>query len=168
MAQSQIIKLPSPLHAQLKALAAVRGTTMVGVVHSTIRQAIEAGELPDETPGLKVALVLDLDGEDHGPFVVINTPKGELPYMTKEDAEAVAIVLETLGSLDPRGSDVVHNRLAKGGQIAVGFRGTGIEIEGALWGDEKNTVRVIVTAALAGDLARQIRTAATGAVHEVE
>jgi plasmid stability protein len=85
----QFIKLPDPVHAQLKALAAARGKTMVEVIADTLRQAVEAGEIGAETAGISAKLLLDLDAAneaDQGPWVVVSSPAGDLPRMTREDA----------------------------------------------------------------------------------
>lgn len=162
MNQSTHIKIPTPLHAQLKVLAVKRGTTMVEVIHGVVRDAIEKGELKDEVPGLKVRLELNLDTEDHGPHVIITTPNGDLPPMTREDAEAIACYLS---ETEP-GSDITGNRINKGGHWKVGFVGTSVKLSGQAHGVVK-PVEIVLTPAIARDFARQVRRAAEGAVHDI-
>lgn len=161
-----MMQLPAALHGQLKALADARGVTMVDVVHQTVRQAIEAGELADETPGLKVSLLLDLDAQaeaDQGPFVMLRTPKGEFPAMTRDDAESVARSLSEIQA----GSEAVFHRLGKNGELAVSILGRGVEIVGRPWADGE-TVRSVMPLAIARDLARQMRNVAQSAAPDAE
>lgn len=159
MNQSQNIKIPTPLHAQLKALAAKRGTTMVEVIHATVRQAIAAGELPDEVPGLKVRLELDLDTEDHGPFVIISTAKGDMPRMTRDDAETVA---RYLAETEP-GADIEGQRMNHGDHWRVRFVGTSVKLSGKAH-DAEESVEATLTVAFARDFARQVLRVAKQAV----
>lgn len=166
MSQSKIIQLPAPLHAQLKALATKRGTTMVECIHGVVRDAIEKGELKDEVPGLKVTLTLDLDAEDHGPWVIITTPSGDLPRMTREDAEVVArnLCRETTGD-----GEIDSTRANRNGVWSVGVRGTSVELLGKHPNQPiEKAVRVVMTPAIARDFARQVRRAAEKAVHDIE
>lgn len=158
--QHQVIKVPTPLHAQFKALAAKRGVTMVDIVHGVVRNAIEAGEIPDEVPGVRVRLVLDLDSEEHGPFVIITTPEGDLPPMTRETAETVA---RHLCRENVSGEEVDSYRGDRRGFWSVTNIGTAVELTGRLHSEDK-APRIVMTPALAKDLARKIRTVATGAV----
>lgn len=166
MKQSTLIQIPTPIHAQLKALAMKRGTTMVEVIHGAVRDAIAAGELPDEVPGLKVRLELDLDAEDHGPWVIITTPSGDLPRMTREDAEAVArnLCREATGD-----DEIDSTRANRNGIWSVGVQGTSVELLGKHPNQPiEKAVRVVMTPAIARDFARQVRRAAEGAVHDIE
>lgn len=163
MSQSTLIKVPTPVHAQLKLLAQRRGMTMVGVIEETIRRAISDGEIEDETPGLKVTILLDLDAKDHGPFVRVTTPKGELPNMTREDAEAVASFLEEIAP----GSDNVHVRTNRGCRWDVSFVGVAIKLTGRGPLD-KSPTEAVMTASIAKGFARQLRKAAESAVRDVE
>ena len=164
--QSQNIKIPTPLHAQLKALATKRGVTMVEVVHSVVRDAIMAGELPDEVPGLKVRLEAHLDGDESefGPWVVITTPDGNLPRMTREDAEAVA---RNLCRENADGDDITHVRMNRAGTWEVRMQGTSIQLTGKTHDAEK-AVEVILTPTIARDFARQVRRAAEKAAPDME
>lgn len=160
MKQSAVVKLPYSLHAQLKNLAAARGVTMVDLVHGIVRQAIESGELPDETPGIGVGILLDLDAEDHGPFVRITAPAGTFPLMTYEEAELVA---RNLKDVKPGEGDVVRTVLAERGRIEVQNVGTGVALIGSPR-EEGESVRIVMTPALVRDLARQIENVTQGAV----
>jgi hypothetical protein len=165
MKQSTHIKVPAPLHARLKTLAERRGVTMVDLIHGVVRQAIDSGELADEVPGLKVDRLLDMDAEEHGPFVRITTPAGELPMLTQDDARAVA---KRLAEAMPSDAVVDHHRLDKRGRWIVRYRGTAIELMGGDYEtpDDKLT-RVVLSVPLARDFARQIMAAAEGAVPKV-
>jgi predicted DNA-binding ribbon-helix-helix protein len=53
MRSFSFVKLPASRAAQLKALAKLRNTTMTELIAEIVNQAISAGELPDQTPGVK-------------------------------------------------------------------------------------------------------------------
>lgn len=151
MTQSKIIQLPAPLHGQLKALAAARGKTMVEVIADTVRQAVEAGEIKAETSGLSIALFLDLDAADEadqGPFALIKTGQGDMPPMSREDAETVAKHL----ALEDDASAACYNRF---GYWRTERRGTSVKLIGTNRTDEKPvtlTMAPIVARGLAAEL----------------
>ena len=157
---SQMLKIPTPLHAQLKALATKRGTSMVAVVHDFVRKAIEAGELEDEVPGFRVRIELNLDAEEHGPFVIVSTPEGDLPPMTRQTAELYANALAEIAPGDDTQARSVTNLTGYWGVTNVG---TGIKLYGGS-DSSKGRIGGVVTLEFARDLARQLRAAAPNAV----
>lgn len=160
----QFVKLPDPVHAQLKALAAARSSTMVEVIASFLRQAVEAGEIKPETSGLSVnvGLLLDLDASerDQGPFITVTTPEGSLPHMTREDAETVAGFL--LGE-DVAPDAARHVRTNAGKRWSVEARGTSLVLTGTPAGKGAQSVAFVMAPVVARDLAGQMRKAAQSA-----
>lgn len=157
---SQMLKIPTPLHTQLKALASKRGTSMVAVIHDFVRKAIEAGELDDEVPGFRVRLELNLDTEGHGPFVILSTPEGDLPPMTRQTAEHYSDILAQIAPGDDTEARSISDRT---GHWAATNVGTGIKLYGGL-NNPKTRLEGVVTVAFARDLARQLRAVAGSAV----
>ena len=162
MNQSSNLRIPAPLHAQLKALAATRGTTMVDVLHDTVRQAIEAGEIPDEVPGFKVSLLYDMDADNHGPFVVVETPGGTFPRLKCEEAEIIASRIERLNP----GDTLTRHSREKGGRWTnwtIENAGTSVRIACDPH-DSGERVEVVLTVAFARDFARLLRRVAESAM----
>ena len=155
-----MIKVPDQLHASLKELATKRACTVVDVLHSFVRRAIEEGELPDEVPGMKVYIDLDTP-ENVGPFIIITTSAGNLPGMDVVTAEKIAAAL----SLEvPLGEETVRNRLDANGHWAVGVRGTSVELFGKERDESvEDARRVVMSKAIARDLAAKIRKVANSA-----
>lgn len=152
MTQSKIIQLPAPLHGQLKALAAARGKTMVEVIADTVRQAVEAGEIGAETSGLSVAIYLDADvanEADMGPFAIIKSAQGNMPPMSREDAEIVAKHL----ALEEDASSACYNRF---GWWSTEQRGTSVKLTGTNRADEKS-ITITMAPIVAKGLAAQLR-----------
>ena len=159
----QFIKLPDPIHAQLKALAAARSTTMVEVIASFTRQAVEAGEIKPEASGFSVSLLLDLDAateRDAGPYVVIKTPAGDMPPMTREDAETVA---GFLGNENGTADTITGHRTNRTGRWSVERRGTLIKLSGTPAGRGAKPIIVTLAPIIARDLAGQVWKAAQSA-----
>lgn len=153
MKQSQVIKIPAPLHTQFKTLAAKRGKTMVDLVHDVVRDAIARGELEDEVPGL--GILIDLDNGGFERFITISATTGDFPRMTPADARAVA---QRLAEIEP-GAESVRFKLDEGGQWSVRFVGTSIELWAAPW-DGQNPAKFTMTVALARAFASQLQKAA--------
>lgn len=143
MAQSHNLKIPVTLHAQLKALAAKRGVTMVDVIRHTVRQAIVNGELPDEVPGITIDFDNDLD-------VIVRTTAGDLPTVSRGELELLGRSL-----LDAKPNAPAHTSSAKNGLIEVGFVGTAIEIKGTSSITGAYT-RTVMTVEDARDFGRQL------------
>ena len=143
-----MIQVPKSLHAQLKALAAARGVTMVDLLHSFAGDAISAGELADVTPGFELAQADDT--------LVFSISNGcALAVMTLAQANHVAFILDRVAYLGGDMSIVVEN-----GVFAASRKGLGMMI----WNmaEDDHAARTIVTPQVARNLARQIRTAAAG------
>ncbi|ACB83542.1 hypothetical protein Mpop_5453 (plasmid) [Methylorubrum populi BJ001] len=152
MIQAQNIRLPGPIYSQLKALAVARATTMVEVVASFLRQAVEAGEIGAETSGLSIALFLDLDAADEadqGPFAIIKTDHGDMPPMARDDAEAVAKHL----ALEDDSRAACYNRF---GSWSTERRGTSVKLTGTSRADDK-AVTITMAPIVAKGLAAQLR-----------
>lgn len=155
MQQSQNIKLPGPIHAQLKALATVRGATMVDVIAGFLRQAIEAGEIAPESAGLSVGITLDLDDEDGpGPWAFIKANDGDMPYMSRAEAEFIAEALTLEKSPSPTALNFCTNRF---GSWHIEARGTSIQINGTGHSDDRPFIRLIMAPVVARSLAKQLR-----------
>jgi hypothetical protein len=147
MKQSTIIQVPIPLHAQLKALAKARDTTMTGVLAAFVQQAVKAGEIDEAIPGFE--LTAERGRITLGKHLVALTPEH-----ARELADNLEAAIEPSGGPPRR----VHRLSpADEGFAVVTRRGTGIEI------DTGNGVRSVVTPAIARDLARQLRKAAKAA-----
>ena len=89
--QSIHIKIPLPLHGQLKSLAAKRNVTMTALLSDFVRQAIGIGELADETPGFEIRV--------EGARVIFDAPLNDtdgdcLAVMTAGQSKDVASTLE--------------------------------------------------------------------------
>jgi hypothetical protein len=141
-----VLRISVPLHRQLKRLAAVRGTTMNGLIQTLVTGAIAAGELDDETPGFAIVLDADRDFD-----LILHTPNGELPRMTAADAEAVARDLSEVRA----GEAIRRTRTVKGGCIVVDILGQGVEIVGEVR-DTARRVRATMPVATARDIGRQL------------
>lgn len=164
MNQAQNIRLPGPIYSQLKALAVARATTMVEVVASFLRQAVEAGEISADTAGVSAKLLFDWDAAneaDQGPWVVVTSPAGDLPRMTREDAETVAGYL--LGE-NTSPDAVRHVRANAGKQWTVEARGTSLKLTGKPAGKDAEPLTVTLAPVVARGLAQQMRAVAHSAV----
>lgn len=165
MIQAQNIRLPGPVYTQLKALAAARSTTMVEVVASFLLKAVEAGEIAPESSGVSTSLHLDLDVEENqGPYVVVHTPAGDMPPMTREDALTVAAFLVS----DDRGADSIrHVRTSRGNRWSVERRGTSAVLVGQVRNSAKS-VTFTMAPVVARGLSEQMVRIAPSAVHDIE
>lgn len=135
------VSLPIERVTQLRALADVGGTTIVGLIESLINRAIEEGELPDELPGYRV--------EGSGGFVSVTIPGHTFFPLLVDFARKLAAVVASGGKfLFPDGSTMLVLRVGRG--IAIGAK----DKDGNLFA--KSTM----TPAMAADLARMIRKAA--------
>jgi hypothetical protein len=139
----------------LEALAAARGATMVEVIAGFLRQAIEAGEIKPESAGLSVGITLDLDDESGpGPWAVIRTNEGEMPYMSRAEAEFVAEALTAEKSSSPTALNFCTNRF---GSWHIEARGTSMQINGTGHSDDKPFIRLIMAPVVARVLATQLQ-----------
>lgn len=147
MKQSALLKLPFPLHAQLKALAKTRDTTMVQLIADLVDQAAAAGEIPDAIPGF----IIDVSGNR----ISLMAGADRIAVMTADEARDFADTLESVTQKNL----VAH--VVESGVVSVGSirrRGTGISIEPDI-GDP--TRSYVVAPSVALSLARQIRKSAS-------
>ena len=63
MAESTLIRIPTSRARQLRALARIRNMTMTEIIDEFVARAILDGQLPDETPRLKLTRVATSDLE---------------------------------------------------------------------------------------------------------
>lgn len=149
MTATTLLRVPTPLHAQLKTLAALRSTTMVSLLHGIVRDAIAAGELPDTVPGF--ALTLNLDQTP--PRMILEADDAILAEMTASDAREIA---DKLDSVTKRGGTayVVLERW----QVMIRNVGPGVAIErqDPLGGEVRRTLSLAYAAELAATLRRSI------------
>ncbi|MEN3239055.1 hypothetical protein PUR29_37080 [Methylobacterium ajmalii] len=135
---------------------------MVDIIHGVVRQAIDAGELEDETPGFKIDLHLDMDAKEHGPFVRVTTPNGEFPLMKREDAQKIG---RFLSETEP-GGEAFQSQVNDRKMWSVGFVGTAVEIIGRSFNTPiEDATRVVMSVPLARDFARQLLAVAQKAAH---
>lgn len=143
MKQSALLKLPLPLHAQLKALAKARDTTMVQLIAVLVDQAATAGEIPDETPGF----IIDVSGR----LISLAAGSDQIAVMTADEARELADTLERVTQSKPVTRVVESGGVSNG---SVRRRGTGISIEPSIGASTRSYV---VAPSVASSLARQIR-----------
>ena len=142
--QSALLKLPLPLHTQLRALAQARGTTMTEIIADVIAKAIEGGELRDETPGVEIVVTDET--------ITLRAGDLTLPAMTMAEARDVANYLEEVVA-----RTIVRGiMLESGAVLTVRRRGSGVSLEP----DPRGEQRHVMAPTVARDLARQIRKAA--------
>lgn len=144
MKQNTLIRLPVPLHGRLKALAAARNTTMVQVIADMVDQAVDAGEVPDKTPGF------DIEVTRLG--VTLHAGDELVAVMTVQQAHDVADTLEEVAN-SPKTTGVV----LEDGVLTIRRRGTGVSIEPEVFNQHE---RYVLAPEVARDLARQIHKAA--------
>src|SRR5689334_6659282 len=112
------IQIPAPLHRQLKALANTRDTTMTGMLADLVRRAIEAGEIPDRTPGFDIEVI-------HSDVIVY--AGNERPVSTVHPAEAEDLAAALIEAATGNGSLV--GVLTGGGLVEMKRVGTRVEIK---------------------------------------
>jgi hypothetical protein len=151
--QHHMIKVPAERGAQLKRLAAARGTTMVAVISEWINREIAAGNLPDTVPGFDVAVVKSHGGKAHVALTIGTYPCKPL---TADDANAVA---DALTAAVERGAGTLNCDLADWIGVTIDRIGVGVTIEATRW-PSGESVRKVVSRAIAADLARLLRIAA--------
>jgi hypothetical protein len=145
-----LLRLPRERALQLKALAKVRSITMTELIAGLINDAIAAGELPDQVPGFWVGAI---DVQNDSPVIKFEMD-GKAMQFLPAGAREVADALEA-AVRDP----AVYVTMPGQTRVTVQRQGSGIAIVAGL----EDKVRRVVAPSIAGDLARQLRRAATAA-----
>jgi hypothetical protein len=145
--------LPVERVAQLRALAAADGTTITETIERLINEQIAAGRLSDTLPGFDVIAAVGR--------VFLSVHDFTFPAMSPGQARQIAGLLEEFGTGKEGGK---RARFSTGEEIRfrISRKGRGVTISGEDI-QTARTVKATMTAGMARDLARIIRTEAAKA-----
>jgi hypothetical protein len=148
------IMLPVERVAQLRALAASNGTTITETIERLINQEIAAGRLPDTLPGFDVIATVS------GVFLSVHD--FTFPALSPRQARQIAGLLEEFGTGKEGGKKARFSTGDEEIRFRISRKGRGVMIGGEDI-QAARTVKATMTAGMARDLARIIRTEAAKA-----
>jgi hypothetical protein len=148
------IMLPVERVAQLRALAATDGTTITETIERLINQEIAAGRLPDQVPGYDVIAAVRR--------VFLSVHDFTFPALSPRQARQIARLLEEFGTGKEGGKKAWFSTGAEEIRFRISRKGRGVTIGGEDI-QTARTVKATMTAGMARDLARIIRTEAAKA-----
>jgi hypothetical protein len=145
------IMLPVERVAQLRALAAADSTTITETIERLINEQIAAGRLPDTLPGYDVIAAVSR--------VFLSVHDFTFPAMSPRQARQIAELLEEFGTGKEGGKKARFSTGAEEIRFRISRKGRGVTIGGEDI-QTARTVKATMTAGMARDLARIIRTEA--------